>query len=87
MPSNSKATRFEIETNFKAISARMDELMPLYAHKYALMRAGEIVEFYACWEDAYKTGQRFFADGKFSVQQVTKTPVDLGYFSHAVSLG
>lgn len=83
----SKAMRAEIERNFQAISARMDELLPLYAHKYALMRGGDIVEFYACWEDAYKTGQRFFEDGKFSVQQVTKTPVDLGYFSRAKHIG
>ena len=76
-----KAKRSEIERNFKAISAQMDALMPLHAQKYALMRGGEVIEFYACWEDAYKTGKRFFDDGQFSVQQVTKTPVDLGYFS------
>ena len=87
MTTTKKATRTEIEKNFQAISTQMDKLMPLHAHKYALMRDGEIVEFYSRWEDAYKTGRRFFDDGRFSVQQVTKAPVDLGYFSHAVHIG
>lgn len=81
-----KTTQTEVERNFEAISAQMDDLMPLHANKYALMRNGDIVEFYNCWEDAYKTGQHFFGDGSFSVQQVTKTPVDLGYYSHAINI-
>lgn len=85
--SSSKDIREEVERNFAVISSKMDQLMPLHAHKYALMRDGEIIELYFSWEDAYKTGQRFFEDGRFSVQEVTKTPVDLGYFSHAVHIG
>ena len=87
MTTISKAKRTEIDANFEAISAKMDELMPLHAHKHALMRGGEIVEFYSNWEDAYKTGRRFYKDGRFSVQEVTKTPVDLGIFSRALHSG
>ena len=83
----SKEMRAEIEKNFKAISAQMDDLMPLHTQKYALMHSGEIVEFYSSWEDAYKTGRLLYEDGKFSVQQVTKVPVDLGYYSHAMHIG
>ena len=79
--------REQIEKNFETISSKMDEYMALHANKFALMRDGEVIEFYATWEDAYKTGLKFFSDGLFSVQEVTKTPVDLGYFSHAVHIG
>lgn len=79
--------RDELEKNFQAMSERMNEYIQIHANKYALMRDGEVVEFYNTWEDAYKTGMKFFKDEMFSVQQVTKTPVDLGFFSHAVDLG
>ena len=79
--------REEIEKNFEAMSRKIDEYIPMHANKYALMRNGEVIEFYTHWDDAYKTGARFYGDGLFSVQKVTKTPVDLGYFSHAVHIG
>ena len=87
MTTTSKEMRAEISANFEAISVKMDELMPLHAHQHALMRGGEIVEFYSNWEDAYKTGRRLYKDGRFSVQEVTKTPIDLGWFSHVVHSG
>lgn len=80
----SKAKRNEIENNFKAIQKVMDKYIPLHANHYALMRGGEVVELYVSYEDAYKTGRRFYEDGLFSIQKITKTPEDLGYFSHAV---
>ena len=87
MTKMSDQKRKEIERNWRAISKRMNEYIPLHSNKYALMRNGEVVEFYSGWEDAYKTGARFYSDGLFSIQQVTKTPVDLGFFSHAVHIG
>lgn len=78
---NAKGLRDEVEGNFKAISSQMDWLIHVHAHKYALMRGGEVIEFYFSWEDAYRTGRRFFEDGRFSVQEVTRTPVDLGWYS------
>lgn len=82
----SKAKRQEIEKNFKAIQKEMDRYIPLRANRYALMRHGDVVEFYVSYEDAYKTGRRFYEDGLFSIQKVTKTPEDLGYFSRAVHI-
>lgn len=81
----SEEKREEIEKNFNAISQRLNEYMPLHANKYALMRHGEVVEFYSRWEDAYKTGRKFYDDGLFSVQKVTNVPIDLGFFSHVLS--
>jgi hypothetical protein len=48
------------------------------------MKDGKAVGFYSTLEDAYMTANQFFGDQPFSVQKVTETPVDLGFFSHAV---
>lgn len=76
----------QVELNFKAFSKKLPELITLQMNKYALMRDGEIVEVYNSWEDAYKTGLRFFEDELFSVQKITNNAVDLGFFSHAVHI-
>ena len=55
----SEAKRKEIDRNFAALTAQIDTLLPLHVGQYALMRNGEIIEFYTSWEDAYKTGVRF----------------------------
>ena len=34
--------------------------------------------------DAYLAGQKLYPDALFSVQEVTDTPADLGFFSHAM---
>ena len=86
MNETTEAKRKEIDRNFEAMLERLDEYMPLHAGKHALMRHGEVIDFYNDWQDAYRTGMRFYQDGLFSIQKVTKMPVDLGYFSHAVHL-
>jgi hypothetical protein len=83
----SEEKRIEIDRNFRAMAKRINQYTPLHAHKFALMRNGEVIEFYSRFEDAFRTGKRFYPDDMFSIQQVTKTPVDLGFFSHAVHLG
>ena len=79
--------RADLEKNFQAMSEKMNQYITIYSNKYALMRKGEVIEFYENWEDAYKTGVLLYNDELFSVQQVTKSPVDLGFFSHAVHIG
>lgn len=49
------------------------------------MRDGQIVEFFDTARDAYIAGQKVFEDDLlFSIQEVIETPVDLGFFSHAL---
>ncbi len=83
----SRKQREQVELNFKAFSEKLPELINIQMNKYALMRDGEIVEIYNSWEDAYKTGLRFYEDELFSVQKITNSSVDLGFFSHAVYIG
>jgi hypothetical protein len=76
--------RKQVETNFVAFQQKLPDLLPSHRGKFALMRDGEIVEFYDTARDAFLTGQQVFPDGLFSVQEVIDLPVDLGFYSHAV---
>ncbi len=77
-----EALRAEVDANYEAFIKRLDEYMAICPGQHALMRHGEVVEFYRDFNDAYKTGAKFFADGLFSVQPVTDRPVYLRCFSH-----
>jgi hypothetical protein len=46
------------------------------------MRDGEIVGFFVKPGDAYRAGVERYADGIFSIQEVTDEPIDLGFWSH-----
>jgi hypothetical protein len=78
--------REQIERNYLAFQERLPMLVPTQGGKFALMRDGEIIEFFDTVRDAYVAGEKLFAtDHLFSIQQVVEAPVDLGFFSHAVS--
>jgi hypothetical protein len=76
--------RDQVEKNYEAFQALLPTIIPLHQDKYALMKDGIAVGFYSTLEDAYMTATHFYRDQPFSVQKVTVTPVDLGFFSHAV---
>jgi hypothetical protein len=76
--------REQVERNFEAFRAMLPSILPLHQNKYLLMKDGAAVGFYSTLEDACVTANQFYRDEPFSVQKVTDTPVDLGFFSHAV---
>jgi len=77
--------REQIENNYKAFQSQLPSLLGSQRGKFALMRDRKIIEFFDTARDAYVTGQKLFAsDRLFSVQEVIETPVDLGFFSHAL---
>jgi hypothetical protein len=53
--------------------------------KFALIRHQSIVNYFDTPLDAV-TAARQFGDQMYSVQQVTDSPVNLGFYSHAVPL-
>ncbi len=73
-----------VDENFEAFQKLLPELMKTRPGKYALMREGEVVEFFDSARDAMIFGQNQYSDGLFSIQQVVDKIVDLGYLSHAV---
>jgi hypothetical protein len=74
----------QIDLNYQAFQQQLPTLVTSHPGKFALMRDGQIIEFFDTARDAYVAGQRLFEQDKlFSIQEVTETPVDLGFFSHA----
>lgn len=72
-----------IADNFVAFEAMLPVLMKDHRGEFALMRHGEVVDFYAKASEAHLTGLQRFADKEFSVQRVEAKALDLGFFSHA----
>lgn len=81
----SDPVRQQVETNYKAFQEKLLSIMEAHRGKFALMRDGQIIEFFDTARDAYVAGQKLYSQDKlFSVQEVIETPADLGFFSHAV---
>jgi hypothetical protein len=73
-----------IRENYEAFMAQLPHLVLTQRGKFALMHNKKIIEFFDTARDAYIAGQQLFPEHVFSVQEVTETPVDLGFFSHAM---
>ena len=78
------ALQAAVDRNFEAFQDLLPGLVDTHSGKYALMRDSEVVEFFDSARDAVIFGEKQYPDGLFSVQQVTKKIVDLGYFSYAL---
>jgi hypothetical protein len=73
-----------IRENYEAFLAQLSQLVLTQRGKFALMHNTKIIEFFDTARDAYIAGQQLFPEQVFSVQEVRETPVDLGFFSHAM---
>ncbi len=76
----------EIDRNLEAFIAVRSGLAATHAGQHALMRAGAVRGFYESALEAQRAGEQLFADGMFSVQEVTEETSDLGFYSHAIHL-
>ena len=74
----------QVERNYEAFRAKLPELLPVHGGKFALMKDGEIVDFFDTAMDAYTVGKKEFGIGGFSIQEIVDRVLDLGYFSHAL---
>lgn len=74
--------RLEVDRNYDAFMRVLGSLLPEHRDQLALMRDGQIVEFFDKPGDAYRAGVDRFPDGIFSIQEVTDEPIDLGFWSH-----
>ncbi|MBX6420560.1 MAG: hypothetical protein IRZ06_06090 [Nevskia sp.] len=73
-----------VRANYEAFKKKLPELLAKYPGKFALMRDENIVEIFDTAADAAKAGKALYADGRYSIQEITGTPVNLGFFSYAV---
>ncbi len=76
--------RDEVNANFKYFQSRLSELKKLHPNEFALIHKKKIIEFFESENDAIKIGMKQYGEGRFSVQQVVDTPIDLGYQSDVI---
>lgn len=75
--------RTEIARNFDALQRTLAALLPLQRNRFALMRGGAIIAFFDKAGAADEAGAAQFADGLYSIQQITEEPVELGLYANA----
>jgi hypothetical protein len=78
--------REEVDNNLKFFLEELPKIPQIQRGKFAILRNREIIGFYDTAIDAFRAASTAFSDGIFSIQQVTDTAIDLGYYSHAVPL-
>lgn len=79
--------RVEIDRNLEFFLRELPSLLPAFRGKFALLRHAAIVGYYDTVQDAVSAANALFPDGIYSIQQVTDSATDLGYYSHAMRLG
>lgn len=77
----------EVDQNYEAFKGMLSELIESDSGRFALLHNRELVACFDTNRDAVQAGKKILEGKPFSVQKVTRKPVDLGYFSHARILG
>lgn len=84
MPDPVPNTQSQVDRNFAAFKERLPDLLTTHAGKIALLSDGEIVGFFDSFGDAMQFGlEKFGAQDRFSLQEVTDHTISLGIYSHA----
>lgn len=77
--------KLEVDRNYDAFTRLLGGLLADHRDQLALMRDGQIVDFYRTPRQALEAAAERFPDGIFSIQEVTDEPIDLGFWSHVAS--
>ena len=75
----------EVDRNYNEFKKMLPNILATYHDKYALMKDGNILGYYSTAQDAAVAAQTFIPDGVFSIQEVTDSPINLGFFTNAVA--
>ena len=75
--------RSEIDTNFDALQRQLYASLKSHRGEFALLRHGQIIDFFEYPGAALIAGKQRFPDALFSIQEVNDEPIDLGVWSHA----
>lgn len=75
--------RTEIARNFDAFQRTLAAILPMQRNRFALLKDGAVVAFFDKPGAADAAGAAQFADGLYSIQQVTDEPVELGLYANA----
>lgn len=74
--------RQEVDANYDAFQRMLGQIIASHRNQFALMRDRAVVEYFDKPGEAYRAGVSRFSDERFSIQEVTDEPIDLGFFSH-----
>ena len=72
----------QVKDNFAAFNKMLPQIIGKHRDKCALMRDGEIIGFYKTFGAADRAAEKKFPDGRYSFQEVTDEPIDMGLASH-----
>lgn len=75
----------EIDRNLFAFLPKVPDLLADHEGEFALLRHQKVISLHVKLSEALASAEAQFADGLFSIQQVTQKPVELGFFSYADS--
>lgn len=81
------AIEVEIERNYAAFKDIMPTLLADSEGQYALLRDQELKGVYPSASEAERAGHAQFQDERYSIQQVSSMPIDLGFYSYALAQG
>lgn len=81
------AIEVEIERNFAVFKDMLDRLLETNEGQYALFHNQQLDGIFPTAAQAGRAGYEKFGNEPFSIQLVSKEPVDLGFFSYAPSHG
>lgn len=73
----------EIQRNFDFFQRNVANFLPLREGQYALLHNCSVAGFFPTAVLAEAAGEQQFRDAPFSIQEVTRESVDLGFFSNA----
>jgi hypothetical protein len=77
----------EIDQNFDFFQRNLSDYIPRFEGKFALLKNCAVVRFFDSAFEAEQAGEKEFSDGLYSIQQVSRAPADLGFFSYAFNQG
>lgn len=81
------AIEVEIERNYAVFKDMLDSLIRTSPGQYALLHDQQLHGIYPTAKEAGSAGYTKFGTEPFSIQLVSKEPVDLGFYSYAASYG
>jgi hypothetical protein len=74
----------EVDRNFESFQEMLPTIIRDHRGKHALMKDRKILGYYSSANDASIAASTFIKDGLFSIQHVTDSSINLGFFNYAV---
>jgi hypothetical protein len=74
--------RQQVDWNYDVFMRMLGSILTDHRDELALMRDGDIVDYFDTPREALQAASERFPDGIFSIQEVTDEPIDLGFWSH-----